>query len=366
MSVLTLEANNDLRTAPLSTIFIDEYMPYCNPAFAVVYITGLRCSMYGESSGSKELAARLGMTEDFIVEAWGYWQNEGLIVIDDANYSIRFLPVEHRKPKLQKPADAGITVKEQEEVTIKENIISAPVPTATKPVSALPMYPPEELDIYAQRSVHAKELFNLAEKLFARPLKYHEINMIFGFYDWLGLPEEVIGILIGYCVSAGKTNCNYMEKIAVDWADKGINNAELAESYITAMTKHYRQILKSFGQGRRDPSPREITYMEKWLFKDKIPIELVLEACEITLAATGGAKFSYTDKIICNWKEKGVKTIEESKKATEEFSETAKRTTKKKIKKGFHNLMERELDFVQIEKDEFDYLKKLHQKINKD
>lgn len=51
-------------------------------------------------------------------------------------------------------------------------------------------------------------------------------------YDTAGLPAEVILMVIEYAVGAGKYHMRYIEKVALDWADRGIDTIDKAEQHL--------------------------------------------------------------------------------------------------------------------------------------
>ncbi len=50
-----------------------------------------------------------------------------------------------------------------------------------------------------------------------------------------GLPCEVIVMLLSYAAKQGKVGKRYLETVAIDWADKGIDTFDKAEEYITQL-----------------------------------------------------------------------------------------------------------------------------------
>ena len=43
-------------------------------------------------------------------------------------------------------------------------------------------------------------------------LSQQDMSLLFSFYDWLGLPMEVIELLLSYCTASGHTGMRYIEK----------------------------------------------------------------------------------------------------------------------------------------------------------
>lgn len=63
-------------------------------------------------------------------------------------------------------------------------------------------------------------------------LSQQDMSLLFSFYDWLGLPMEVIELLLSYCTASGHTGMRYIEKVAIGWAEEGVNTVEKAAEYI--------------------------------------------------------------------------------------------------------------------------------------
>lgn len=271
---------------PVSNIFIEKYMPSASSAvFSVIYIYALKYAVSGEEISNGVIAERLGVLETDVVKAWDYWAEQGVITL----------------------------TKNGEDCVIEFNMLTdvAPVHTAAEvrntPLQPeKPIYSAQELEniLKADSSLH--QLIRAVEKIYAKPFSAADLNTVIGFSVWLGLPYEVIMLLFSYC--EGKP-MRYIEKIACDWADKGINSAEAAESYINTYYSSYREIMSAFGIADRNPVDKQISFMNNWLFTLKMPVELIKLACERTVLKTGKASFEYANGIILDWDKKNVRTL---------------------------------------------------------
>lgn len=342
---------NDKITA-VSNLFIDEYLPGAEPFYVSVYIYALRMSRAGNAFDLNTLSDVFGADEADVAFAWEYWEKTGLVkIISKPSYEIAFIESPAAQPKaitVIKPVEAE-DEKEAEAVR----------------TSATQSYSVEEIERISQNSESVRYLLKMAEKMLGKPLTYNEMNLFIGFYDWLSLPVEVIEVILDYCVSNNRKNGRYMEKVALDWADNGIKTVEDAEAYIKTFNTDYREIMKSFGLGRRDPSPKESAYMRKWLKELKMPLELVTEACGKTVLQTGQPKFSYADKILVSWHENDVSTLEEALALEAEFRKNGERSDPlkaavrrktAKTKSRFANYEGRDWDYTTLEKLAQDYV----------
>ena len=104
-----------------------------------------------------------------------------------------------------------------------------------------------------------------------------------------------------------------IEKEAYIWVNREIMTLEQAEEYIRSreeMREGTEQLRRSFGIRDRQISPTERKYIEGW-FALGFGVEAIELAYDRTVTNTGSLKWSYMDKIIRSWHEKGLFTPEE-------------------------------------------------------
>ena len=305
----------------LSKNFIETELPMAPPLYVSVYLMTL-----ATGGTAAEVAKKLNATETEVLYAWGYWKGKGYL---------------------------------------KE---TAEEKTQPKPVlltSERPEYSPAELAVYLQKSESTQKLFQTAQKKLGKMLSHNDMSMLFSFHDWLGMPIDVIELLLSYCSANGHTGMRYIEKVALGWAEEGINTVEQAVEYIELRQTGFRTILKAFGQNRM-PVPTEEAYMKKWLQEYQLPMDVVKMACERTVLQTGKASFAYADKILASWKDVGVKTVADveaqdkafaAKKAQNTPAEKpAVQTTPKQNR--FINYTQSEWDFAELERLEREHREK--------
>jgi len=333
---------HEYNETPIPNIFIDRYMMKANPVYALIYIYGMRLCMGGGSGlSSSELAESLNILESDVENAWRYWEKQGLVQIgrSDSEMDIVFLPI----PSQQKKA---------------ERIKQEAKPSAIMEIQ--PVYGVEELELYQTQSRDIKNLFKHAEQAMGKMLTYNDLNIIFGFYDWLRLPVCVIECLFTYCADNDHRDLRYIEKIAVDWAEHGIDTVEKAESYAQGFNHGYREIMRALGNGG-SPSASQKRYIDKWLNTYNMPVEIVQEACDISAVQIGRPKIAYVDKILEDWNKKNIRSVAEIKQEQSEFisnKKTAPAAQPRNEKKNrFVNFNQRDIDYVELERLELEQLK---------
>lgn len=318
--------------------FIDKHMPYAPPAYSCIYIYALRnMDISSEHRKNRKLAEVFRLLESDVIRAWEYWEEKALVTINRENggFDVEFLP---------------ISSPEEEKI---ENIIKT-----------APSYPPKELELYKNSYEEINMLFSSAEKILGRLLNAKELSTLYGFYDWLRFPVDLILYMLEYCVKNGHKHLNYIESVAINWSENEIDSIEKAEDYIDAFNKDYRQILKALGLSGRNPAPIEIDYMERWLKEYEMPLNIILEACGKSVLATGKGQFEYAQKIIKGWKDENVQTIDDVKRLEDAFKKNNQGKEKAAPNKQsqrvnrFANFNQRKRDYDTLEKMEAELLMK--------
>ena len=147
-----------------------------------------------------------------------------------------------------------------------------------------------------------------------RNLKSNETETLVWLYDDEGLDVSLILLIIQYAVEHKKANIRFIESVAVDWVNKGIDNITDADEELKRMAKgeqRWSVVSCCCGLERRKPSTKEtelaIKWLEEWGFS-KTMLEAAYEEC-----VNNKSKFSmqYTAKILESWHEKGYKTPED-------------------------------------------------------
>ena len=157
-----------------------------------------------------------------------------------------------------------------------------------------PSYTQSEIDAAATVNEQIDYMFKQAETTLGRLLSSNDLELLYSFVDWLGLPVEVVTMLLSYAAKLGKTDKRYLETLAIDWSEREINTYEAAESFIKEMEEIHsneRRIRSLLGIYDRALSQTEKKYIKLWTEK-KISPKLISEAYDRTINATG--KFIHT------------------------------------------------------------------------
>ena len=210
-----------------------------------------------------------------------------------------------------------------------------------KPLATKPTYKPTDVADLMANNKEIEQLVKMAEATMGKILTQNDTQAIVSFYDWMGLPADVITMLLSYYKDKPM---GYIEKVAIDWSEKEIDTIEKVDKYMSRC-KDYSKIMGYYGVDRK-PTEKEEKLIRIWLDEYKTPFELIKEACQRTVEKTNGPAVGYTNGILKNWHENGINTIEAVEQMDKQFSskiesnENSKENTEV-IKNSFNNFNQR-------------------------
>jgi len=305
---------------PVASAFVDKYMVEANATFVKVYLYGLRlCYAVGTKPDSAHIAEALDLLESDVIQAWRYWEKKGVI---------------RRDP------DGGI---EFVDLTME--------PPAPPKVQEKPQYKARDIAAAVSEDRKLATLLDFAQNVFGKTLGTAEAGTLFSFYEWLKLPLEVIMMLLEHCAALEKYSMRYAEKIAIAWADEGINTIEKAEKHLqnadkrAKLSRKYKRMLGITG---RDLSDAEYAHILQWTEEMQMPQELIKTAYEKAVLATGQASFPYINAILQSWHKQGIASIAELSRDT--APAPVQRTQTKKTNTFINYEQTAVYDFEEIER----------------
>lgn len=270
----------------LNSEFIKKYVRFANPQYIQVYIYAKYLfEENGEMPDAEKLSTELSLPLDRINFILGYWLSLGEI-IQDENGKYMFASVSEHVKKA-KPAKSR----------------------KRTGANMRPSYKSDEIDAAAEKNQILSGMFYKAESILGHLLSGNETELLYSFYDWLGLPCEVIVMLLSYAAKNGKTGKRYLETVAIDWADKGIDTFDKAEEYISQLeemhSNEYR-IRSVLGIYDRALTQTEKKYIKAWTEDLKVNPDLVALAYDRTVENTGKLSWAYMNKILTSWHDSGI------------------------------------------------------------
>ena len=171
-----------------------------------------------------------------------------------------------------------------------------------------------------ERDMDFRSIYGEVQRLLGRNLNTEELKILLGFVRYLGLPGDVISLLVCYCKERARKrgslrnpSLRTIEKEAYQWAEQGIDTLEAASAYIQTQNQRESQMtsLMSLLQIRgRNLTAAEERYAGAWLTMG-FDADAIREAYERTCLNTGGLNWAYMNKILIRWQQAGFHTLEQ-------------------------------------------------------
>lgn len=266
---------------PVSSYFIEHHMREANGTFVKVYLYALNLAFEGKNVETSYIAKQLNLLESDVMQALEYWKNAGILrerdgVIEFGDGTQPAQAAGEPEKPAEKPYAMGAVAK-----AISED-------------SSL------------------SDMMQFAQNILGKPISPQDAETLYWFYDKLGFSPEVVLMLLEYCVSKGKTNMKYIEKVAVTWSEMGIRELEQVNCFFEDEQKksgYLYGLKKILGIKDRPLSQSEEQYLMKWRDVCGMSEEMVALAYEYCVMQTAKLSFPYMDKIIERWQKQGIKTV---------------------------------------------------------
>lgn len=190
-----------------------------------------------------------------------------------------------------------------------------PAPASKKLVrraDELPSYTSDQLAELLEKRETLRALVDEAQRTLGKIFNVSEVNILVAMFDYLGMSEEAILLLLAHCTRIGKTNLRSIEKYAYTLVNRDIVTAEQLEEEIRtveALRSFEGQVRTLFGMKSRALTSREDKMLRAWV-SFGYDIEIVRRAYELTVGATGEASLPYANTILERWNSEGLRTAE--------------------------------------------------------
>lgn len=366
MKSFNLHNNSGVSYTQISNIFIDEYMPSANGTYVKVYITLIRMLTGGSILASLEaIADVLEIMEADVVRALTYWEKQGLLAIRRDSSTSAIADVYMTSPKSSTASNINICFSTNNSLTdaiktepVKADAFNAGVINAGTANAGAFTAGTANAGAFTASAVNAnainadisnadtnktdklantintntvkasnksngnnsnpeefKWLVNIVEQYMEHPLSPSDVELVDYIYNTLHFSTDLILYLYEYCVGKNKTNVKYIQTVAINWANDGIETVERAKQNNAGYDTEYIEIMRAFGFNKT-PAPIQKQYIDSWLSLG-FSIDMIKEAANRTLLKIYEPNFNYANGIIEKWFAHNVKTTEDLKKIDE-------------------------------------------------
>lgn len=276
---------------------IERYRTADGPALKVALYL-----LLGNSPTPEDIAAELSLPIGTVERSLDFWQRAGLLC-------------ENESAEETLPKKAGKTKVE----TVERRI---PV---TKMASCL-------------RNPEIAALLQESQAYLGRTLTQNESERLLCIYEFDDLPVDVILMIVAYSKKNAKRNMmSYIERVAREWKEDGIDTIEKAEKHLHLLAlreKRYKKVAELLESDESAFKYRERQYIDQWYE------ELGYDAtfAEEAYLRHNNNSVAYINKILRSWSQKGYGTIKETR---EEMTNTAAPVPERRKKKKQDDLFAR-------------------------
>ena len=187
-----------------------------------------------------------------------------------------------------------------------------------EPAEEKPDYQRADVAERLERSEEFRALTDQVERKLGKKLTTPDVAVLLGLTDYLGLPADVVYLLVCHCVErvqrrsgpGRRPGMKQIEKEGYAWARLGIDTQAAAAEYLRKYTQRQGllpQYMRALGLGDRFPSPSEEKYLLAWQ-EMGFPPETVAIACDKTILKCHELKWAYCNGILRRWHEAGLHT----------------------------------------------------------
>ncbi|MCI2055686.1 MAG: DnaD domain protein [Oscillibacter sp.] len=212
---------------------------------------------------------------------------------------------------------------ERAESSLQElKLIAAAEPeTPPAPADERPEYRADEVARKLEKNTEFSGLTAQVERYLGKKLTIADISVLLGLNDYLGLPADVIYLLVCHCTEktekrlgkGRRPGMRQIEKEGYAWARMGIDTQSAAAEYLKNYALRSEAVplyMKALQLPERQPSPSEEKYLLSWQALGFGPDTVAL-ACDKTILRCHELKWPYLNGILKRWHEAGLHTVEE-------------------------------------------------------
>lgn len=208
-----------------------------------------------------------------------------------------------------------------EEALRQLELVSAPAAEIPEPADEKPDYHQEDVTGALARDEQFRLLTAEVERKLGKKLSTPDLGTLLGLYDYLGLPSDVIYLLVCHCAEriqrrygeGRRPTLRQIEKEGYSWARMGIDTQTGAAEYLKKYAMRQESMpayMRVLQMGDRLPVAAEEKYLAAWQ-EWGFPPETVAEAYEKTILKCHELKWPYINGILKKWHEAGLHTPEQ-------------------------------------------------------
>ena len=208
---------------------------------------------------------------------------------------------------------------------VPERLLAPAAEEVPEPADEKPSYQRDDIARRLDSSEEFRLLTAEVEKKLGKKLTTPDVGVLLGLTDYLGLPADVIYLLVGHCMEriarkygeGRRPTLRQIEREGYAWARMGVDTQKAAVEYLKKYTERQGaipQYMRVLGLGDRLPVASEEKYLNAWQ-EMGFPPETVALAYDKTVMKCHELKWPYCNGILKRWHQSGLHTPEEVQQA---------------------------------------------------
>lgn len=218
--------------------------------------------------------------------------------------------------------DAAEQVLQQLGLLPRPAAAAVPAPSEERPV-----YSADDISALLQDNEGFRLLLPQVEQQLGKKLRTPDLQILAGLYDDLGLPADVIYLLVCHCVERAKRRwgegrrptLRQIEKEGYYWAQLGISDQTSAAAYLKKWAQREEKsaaYMQALHLPQRQMVEAERRYIADWM-EQGFPPETVALAYERTVFYKKDLNWRYLNGILRRWHENGWHTPQQVQRGEE-------------------------------------------------
>lgn len=271
----------------------------------------------GDDISQEALAAELDITPKKVAKAIDFWQQAGVLATDKkiaSNTKKVSTAVSPTAPPKSSPR-------------VEDSAASVPVHTKSQ---TIPHYTTEELTALLEKRSEWAALIDECSRVFGKVFSTHEVGLLLGIMEYLGVEGEYLLLLLAHCAKLGKKSVRYVETVALSLYDEGITEPSALQECLRRreqLVESEGKIRQLFGLNSRALTTKEQRMINTWLFTYHYDLDVITHAYEVTVDATGNPSIPYANSILDRWAAADLHTLSDIEKADAERTARSKSPT---------------------------------------
>lgn len=247
---------------------------------------------------SKDLCTRLDCTPTALKKAITFWQGKGVLEL------------------------CNIDAEAEKSVVAESDDTKSTKSGGYLQTSDLPNYTEGEVADVIEKNTELRGTIDICQQIVGKIFTPAEAQTVVRLFDHLRLDGEYIVTLFAYCRDNGKKSLRYIEKTAIGLYDDGIDTTSALNEHIKWLERRDEltaKVKNLIGAASRSLTSKEKKAIEQWTMEWKFDFDIINRAYEVTVDSIGDVKLPYMNKVLENWHDSGLTTIESVESSLEAY-----------------------------------------------